>query len=61
MIYIRLGGILSLRHFYFVSVMKVASNLHPSRRNLVTLVYLILIGVIVGNLRPSRQTLVTLV
>ena len=59
--YIRLSGILSLSFYNLVPVGVVVSNLHPSRRNLVTLVCLIPIGVVVSNLHPSRRNLVTLV
>ena len=62
--YIRQSGILSLSRFIafiaFVSATRVVSNLHPSKRNLVTLVFYTR-EVIINNLHPSRQNLVTLV
>ena len=62
--YIRQGGILSLSRFIafiaFVFAKMVISNLHPSKRNLVTLVFYTC-WVIVSNLHPSRRNLVTLV
>ena len=57
--YIRLNGIYHLAFIAFVPVIRVVSNLHPSRRNLVTLVCLIPIGVVVSNLHSSRRNLVT--
>ena len=62
MIYIRLGGIsYHLAFTYFVPVMRVVSNLHPSGRSLVTSVCLIPVGVVISILHPLRRNLVTLV